>query len=60
MLKKELFWGTISISLVLLAYLLPYTILANVAKWYGSFLLWTVIALLVIGVNNIITKDWGA
>jgi cell division protein FtsW (lipid II flippase) len=56
--KRELFWGIISFCLILLAYVIPYTILSDVAKWYGSFLLWVVIALLIIGVNDILTRKW--
>ena len=56
--KRELFWAIICIVLILLAYMIPYTVLTNVAKWYGSFLLWVVLGLVIIVVNIIITKDW--
>jgi hypothetical protein len=56
--KRELFWAIICIVLILLAYMIPYTVLTNVAKWYGSFLLWVLLGLVIIGVNIIITKDW--
>ena len=56
--KKELLWVIISIILILLAYIIPYTLLTDVAKWYGSFLFWVVLGLVTIGVNLIITKDW--
>ena len=45
--KRELFWAMI-----------PYTVLTDVAKWNGSFLLWVVLGLVIIVVNIIITKDW--
>lgn len=56
--KRELFWAIICIVLILLAYMIPYTVLTDVAKWYGSFLLWVVLGLVIIVVNIIITKDW--
>ena len=56
--KRELFWAIICIVLILLAYMIPYTVLTDVAKWYGSFLLWVTLGLVIIVVNIIITKDW--
>jgi hypothetical protein len=56
--KRELFWAIICIVLILLAYMIPYTVLTDVAKWYGSFLLWVILGLVIIVVNIIITKDW--
>lgn len=56
--KRELFWAIICIVLILLAYIIPYTVLTDVAKWYGSFLLWVMLGLVIIVVNIIITKDW--
>jgi cell division protein FtsW (lipid II flippase) len=56
--KRELFWAIICIVLILLAYMIPYTVLTDVAKWYGSFLLWVMLGLVIIVVNIIITKDW--
>ena len=56
--KRELFWAIICIVLILLAYIIPYTVLTDVSKWYGSFLLWVVLGLVIIVVNIIITKDW--
>lgn len=44
--------------LVLLSYLIPYTLLSNVQAWYGSFLFWSVTGILVIFLNIIITKDF--
>ncbi|MCM3739363.1 hypothetical protein M3210_03675 [Oceanobacillus luteolus] len=45
--------------LILLAFVVPYTLLRNVNAWYGSFLFWTALTILVIGVNYIMIKDWG-
>ena len=47
--KRELFWAIICIVLILLAYIIPYTVLTDVAKWYGSFLLWVLLGLVIIG-----------
>jgi hypothetical protein len=57
--SRELKWGLVILGIVLLGYILPYTLLTNVAAWYGSFLLWTVLALIIILVNYFLTKDWG-
>ncbi|SEG87175.1 hypothetical protein [Marinobacterium lutimaris] len=45
-------------ALVLLCYLVPYTVLTSVQAWYGSFLFWCLIGALVIVTNLIITKDF--
>lgn len=44
--------------IVLLSYVVPYTLLSNVAFWYGSFLFWAVAGLIVIALNVFITKDF--
>jgi cyanate permease len=50
----------VAISIViLLAYIVPFTLLSNVEKWYGSFLFWTVLTVVVIGLNYLLVKDWG-
>ena len=56
--KRELFWAIICIVLILLAYIIPYTVPTDVAKWYGSFLLLVMLGLVILVVNIIITKDW--
>ncbi|RUR35431.1 hypothetical protein [Vreelandella populi] len=43
---------------VLLSCLVPYTLLTNVAAWYGSFLFWTCAGVAVIALNIFITKDF--
>ncbi|HAA45093.1 MAG: hypothetical protein XD36_2612 [Halomonas sp. 54_146] len=43
---------------VLLCYLVPYTLLSDVARWYGSFLFWACAGLAVIALNVFITKDF--
>ncbi len=58
MARREVLWGVISCIVILLAYILPYTVLSNVASWYGSFLLWSGVAVVIIVINLIITRDW--
>ncbi|SHG94339.1 hypothetical protein [Ornithinibacillus halophilus] len=53
------FWGMLIVILILLAYILPYTIFTNVNSWYGSFLTWGIIGVLIILANIMVTKDWG-
>ncbi|WP_068677438.1 hypothetical protein [Oceanobacillus sp. Castelsardo] len=58
-MKNELRWGLIILFFVLIAYILPYTLLTNVTKWYGSFFVWIILTIIVIGINYLITKNWG-
>lgn len=58
MTKREKFWATLCIILILLSYFIPYTVLSDVFKWYGSFFVWTLLGIVIIVVNLIITKDW--
>ncbi|MBR3119620.1 hypothetical protein [Oceanobacillus profundus] len=59
MKTNELTWALLILVIVLLAFILPYTVLANVTKWYGSFLLWIALALITIIMNYFLTKNWG-
>ncbi|MBP2077281.1 hypothetical protein [Oceanobacillus polygoni] len=59
MKTNELTWALLILFIVLLAFILPYTLLTNVTKWYGSFLLWIVLALITIIMNYFLTKNWG-
>ena len=45
--------------IVLAAFIIPFTLLKEVEKWYGSFLFWLILTLIVIACNTILTKDWG-
>lgn len=58
MARRELFWGFISIVVILSAYLIPYTVLTGVERWYGSFLLWILVGVVVIIINLFITRNW--
>ncbi|WP_106494603.1 hypothetical protein [Lentibacillus sp. Marseille-P4043] len=57
--KSTLIWGAIIAVLIVLAYLLPYTVMSDVKAWYGSFLIWGIIGILIIIATIIVTKDWG-
>ncbi|WP_174612843.1 hypothetical protein [Virgibacillus ihumii] len=57
--KGKFSWGVLIAVLILLAYLLPYTLLSGIEAWYGSFLLWGIIGILIILANIMVTKDWG-
>lgn len=59
MSKKEKQWGLFILVIIILGFLIPYTVLRDVAKWYGSFLFWSISAILVIYANHRLTKDWG-
>lgn len=56
--RKEKSWGLVILILVILGYLLPYTVLSGVTLWYGSFLVWTLLALIIIVINVVITSGW--
>ncbi|RDW16421.1 hypothetical protein CWR48_17430 [Oceanobacillus arenosus] len=59
MKTNEWKWALAIFIIILLAYILPYTIFTGVAKWYGSLLLWIVLTLIVIGINYFISRNWG-
>ncbi|MDX5502941.1 hypothetical protein [Billgrantia antri] len=48
-----LVWGVVA-----LCYLVPYTLLSDVTRWYGSFLFWALAGLAVIALNAFITRDF--
>lgn len=55
---KEKSWAIIIGILVLAAFIIPFTLLSIVEKWYGSFLFWLLLTLIVIACNVLLTKDW--
>ncbi|GGH84377.1 putative membrane protein [Pullulanibacillus pueri] len=57
--KRGVLWGTVFVIIVILAYLIPYTALTEVHAWYGSFLFWAIVALVIIGFNFLVTRNWG-
>ena len=51
-------WIWLVWAVVLLSYLVPYTLLSDVSRWYGSFLFWSVAGLVIIALNVFITSDF--
>ncbi|MFS0674605.1 hypothetical protein [Ornithinibacillus sp. 179-J 7C1 HS] len=52
------FWGIIIILTILLAYIIPYTVLSDVQSWTGSFLFWGITGIVIIIANIMLTRDW--
>lgn len=44
--------------IIVLSYLLPYTVLSGVDAWYGSLLFWTVATAVVIAINAVVSSAW--
>ena len=51
-------WAGVVLVLVLLAYLVPYTLLSRLDAWYGSFLYWMVFGLAAIAAIWAMTRSW--
>ena len=51
-------WAALVATLVAAAYVVPYTWLADVKAWYGSFLFWSLFALTVILIIVLATRRW--
>lgn len=56
--RRGIFWIGTALVLVLLAYVVPYTVLSGVDAWYGSFLFWALFGIAAILVNVAITSSW--
>lgn len=56
--KKRLFWLFYFLSLLIMAFVIPYTLLKNVASFHGSFLFWCIFALAAIWGVERITSRW--
>jgi uncharacterized membrane protein YhaH (DUF805 family) len=56
--RRGTFWAGAMLTLVVLAYLVPYTFLSGVDRWYGSFLFWTVFGLAAIVTIWAMTRSW--
>ena len=53
-------WIGVVWLLVIPAIVLPFTWLSRVQAWYGSFLLWCVLGLMVIVLNALATRQFNA
>lgn len=56
--RKGIVWAGVVLFLVMLAYLVPYTLLSGVDRWYGSFLFWTAFGLAAIAAIWMMTRSW--
>ncbi len=56
--RKGIVWAGVVLVLVMLAYLVPYTLLSGVDRWYGSFLFWTAFGLATIAAIWMMTRSW--
>jgi hypothetical protein len=56
--REGMVWAGVMLTLVASAFVVPYTLLSGVDAWYGSFLFWTIFALISIGVNALIVRRW--
>lgn len=51
-------WLLLVLVIILLSYIVPYTVLSDVDEWYGSLLFWTLATAVVIGVNAVVSSAW--
>ena len=51
-------WIWLVWAVVLLSYLVPYTLLSDVSRWYGSFLFWAVAGVAIFALDVFITTDF--
>lgn len=51
-------WLGAILAVVLLNYIVPFTLLSDVDAWYGSFLFWTVATAVVIAINAVVSAAW--
>lgn len=58
MSQSRVGWLVPVLVIVLLSFLLPYTVLSDVDAWYGSFLFWTLATAVVIAINAVVSSDW--
>ncbi|MDX8047452.1 hypothetical protein SH601_15905 [Gracilibacillus sp. S3-1-1] len=57
--KTEKVFGVIMFVIIIASYVIPFTMVSGITKWYGSFFIWVVLAILTIVVNNLWTRNWG-
>ncbi|MBA2441382.1 MAG: hypothetical protein H0V53_03105 [Rubrobacter sp.] len=56
--RRGLLWAGVLFGIVMLAFVVPYTVLRGVDSPYGSFLFWVVFAAVAVVVNFLITRRW--
>lgn len=53
-------WAGLMAGLITIGVVVPFTLLSQVHAWYGSFLLWAVMGVLVIVINALATRHFRA
>ncbi|MFI0474159.1 hypothetical protein ACGLWX_15700 [Halomonas sp. HMF6819] len=56
-MARDKWMGAVGV-VVVLCYLVPYTLLSNVVAWYGSFLFWSGAGVVVIALNIFMTRPF--
>lgn len=56
--RRGVIWLVLIVAIMLLSYVVPYTLLSKVDAWYGSALLWVLGAIVVIGINAVASSGW--
>lgn len=51
-------WVYVIGAVIVLSCLLPYTLLSGVQAWYGVFLFWSIMGIVIIVANVMLTADW--
>ncbi len=51
-------WLAPVLIIILLSYVVPYTVLRGVDAWYGSMLFWVLGTAVVIAVNAVVSSAW--
>ncbi|WP_300345558.1 hypothetical protein [Nesterenkonia sp.] len=52
-------WLLATVPLIMvLMFVVPFTLLRNVDAWYGSLTFWAVATMVVIGINVVLSRRW--
>ena len=51
-------WLVLLAVAILLAYIVPYTVLSGVEAWQGAFLFWTLFGIVAIGLIARLVAEW--
>lgn len=55
---KPMSWVYVIGAVIILSGLMPYTVLSDVHAWYGAFLLWSIMGVVIIVANVMLTATW--
>jgi len=53
-------WPWLILGLIVLGYLLPYTILSGIERWHGAFLFWVLFGIAVWLILSVAVLRWTA